>query len=338
MSRRYLVTGGAGFIGSNLVRHLLRADPTGQVTNLDLLTYAGVQATVDEIDQIDRHRFIEGDIRDPAVVDEVVQGHDVVIHLAAETHVDRSIGSPVVFSDTNVAGTAVLLEASRRHLVERFIHVSTDEVYGSVDEGFADEDTQLLPSSPYSASKAGADLLALAYHHTYGFPVIVTRCTNNFGPYQFPEKLIPLFVTSLLEGRRVPLYGDGANMRDWLHVEDHCRALHLLVDKGEAGQVYNIGANAQVSNLDLTKLILGIFKLDESWIESVPDRPGHDFRYAVNSGRIRDLGWAPIHSLVDRLTETIEWYRTRRDWWEPLTNSPLNQSPSSPAQSETHIR
>jgi dTDP-glucose 4,6-dehydratase len=316
MSRRYLVTGGAGFIGSNLVRHLLRTDPGAQVTNFDLLTYAGVQATVDELDRLPGHRFVKGDIRDPAVVDQVVRGHDVVIHLAAETHVDRSIGGPLVFSDTNVVGTAVLLEAAMRHEVDRFVQVSTDEVYGSIEQGSAKETAPLLPSSPYSASKAGADLLALAYHHTNGFPVIVTRCTNNFGPYQFPEKVIPLFVTNLLEGLKMPLYGDGANLRDWLHVEDHCRAIELLVDKGQPGEIYNIGADAQLSNLDLTRLILDLFKLDESWVEPVPDRPGHDFRYAVNSARIRGLGWAPIHSLVDRLAETVDWYRARRDWWE----------------------
>jgi dTDP-glucose 4,6-dehydratase len=256
------------------------------------------------------------------MVNDVVADHDVIIHLAAETHVDRSIGNPVLFSDTNVAGTAVLLEAARQHGIKRFIHVSTDEVYGSVEEGFAREDAPLQPSSPYSASKAGGDLLALSYNQTYDYPVIVTRCTNNFGPYQFPEKVIPLFVTNLLERRKVPLYGDGANQRDWIHVEDHCRALNLLAEKGEPGQIYNIGADAQMSNLALTGLILEIFGLDDSWIESVPDRPGHDFRYAVDSGRIRDLGWKPIHSLVERLAETVEWYRARHDWWEPLKSDP----------------
>jgi dTDP-glucose 4,6-dehydratase len=321
MSRRYLVTGGAGFIGSNLVRHLLRSDPGAHVTNLDLLTYAGVRATIDELDRLPGHRFHKGDIRDASMVNDVVADHDVIIHLAAETHVDRSIGNPVIFSDTNVAGTAVLLEAARQHGIKRFIHVSTDEVYGSVEEGFAREDAPLQPSSPYSASKAGSDLLALSYHHTYDYPVIVTRCTNNFGPYQFPEKVIPLFVTNLLEGRKVPLYGDGANQRDWIHVEDHCRALNLLVERGEPGQIYNIGAGAQLSNLELTRLILESFDLDDSWIEPVSDRPGHDFRYAVDSGRIRSLGWRPEHSLEERLTETIEWYRGRQDWWGPLKDT-----------------
>jgi len=318
VSHRYLITGGAGFIGSNLIRHLLTVDSDAEVTNYDLLTYAGVEATVDELDQLPRHRFIKGDIRDADQVDEALRDHDVVIHLAAETHVDRSIGTPTVFADTNVGGTAVLLEAAKRHGVKRFIHVSTDEVYGSVEDGYADEGAPLRPTSPYSATKAGADLLVLSYHRTFDLPVIVTRCTNNYGPYQFPEKVIPLFVTNLLDGRRVPLYGDGLNQRDWLHVDDHCRALHMLVGEGVAGEIYNIGAGAQISNLELTRMILETFDLDESWIERVPDRPGHDFRYAVDSGRIRSLGWAPLTTLTDRLVETVDWFRGRRDWWEPL--------------------
>jgi dTDP-glucose 4,6-dehydratase len=312
------VTGGAGFIGSNLIRHVLAVDPGAEVTNYDLLTYAGVEATVDELDRLQGHRFIKGDIRNEDQVEEALRDHDVVIHLAAETHVDRSIGTPTVFADTNVGGTAVLLEAARRHGVKRFIQVSTDEVYGSVENGFADEEAPLRPSSPYSATKAGADHLALSYHRTFELPVVVTRCTNNYGPYQFPEKVIPLFVTNLLEGRRVPLYGNGLNQRDWLHVEDHCRALHMLVEEGVAGEIYNIGGAAQISNLELTMMILEIFDLDESWIEPVPDRPGHDFRYAVDSGRMRNLGWAPLATLSDRLVETVEWLRARRDWWEPL--------------------
>ena len=255
--------------------------------------------------------------------------HDVVIHLAAETHVDRSIDTPTVFADTNVGGTAVLLEAARRHQVRRFIQVSTDEVYGSVEQGFADELAPLRPSSPYSAAKAGADLIALSYHRTFGLPVIVTRCTNNYGPYQFPEKVIPLFVTNLLDGHRVPLYGSGMNQRDWLHVEDHCRALHLLVDQGAPGEIYNIGAGAQMSNMELTRVILGILDLDESWIEPAPDRPGHDFRYAVDSTRIRNLGWAPVNTTTDRLVETVAWFRARRDWWEPLKSQAVVNSVQS---------
>jgi dTDP-glucose 4,6-dehydratase len=318
MPRKYLVTGGAGFIGSNFVRYLLEHEPDATVTNLDLLTYAGVPATVAELDLYPNHEFIKGDIRDEGLVDEVVPGHDVVVHFAAESHVDRSIAGPAPFLSTNVVGTGVILDAAQRHGVPRFIHISTDEVYGSVDEGFAPEDAPLDPSSPYSSSKAGSDLLALSYFITYGYPVVVTRCTNNYGPYQFPEKVIPLFVTNLLEGKKVPLYGEGRNERDWLYVEDHCSAVHLLVDQGVPGEVYNIGTNAQVPNIELTSRILAHFGLDEDWIERVPDRLGHDLRYAVDSSKIRTLGWAPAHDLDERLEDTIAWYRAREDWWRPL--------------------
>jgi dTDP-glucose 4,6-dehydratase len=247
----------------------------------------------------------------------LVAGHDVVVHFAAESHVDRSIAGPSPFIETNIVGTAALLAAVDRHET-RMIHVSTDEVYGSVSEGFADELTKLEPSSPYSSSKAGADLIALSYHSTYGTDVLVTRCTNNYGPYQFPEKVIPLFVTNLIEGRKVPLYGSGANQRDWLHVEDHCAALGLLLHRGAPGDVYNIGAGAQLSNLDLTRKILDAFGRDDSWIDWVSDRPGHDFRYAVDSSKVRSLGWAPEQDFDERLIETIDWYRARHDWWRPL--------------------
>lgn len=318
MSRRYLVTGGAGFIGSNFVRYVLSNEPDAQVTNLDSLTYAGVKATVDELDAFDGHTFVLGDIRDAKLVDPLVQEADVVVHFAAESHVDRSIEGPAVFLETNVVGTGVLIDAARRHQVPRFIHVSTDEVYGSVAEGFASEDAVLDPSSPYSASKAGSDLLVRSYGVTFGYPAIVTRCTNNYGPYQFPEKVIPLFVTNLLDGKKAPLYGDGRNERDWLYVEDHCAALHLLVNEGELGEIYNIGADAQLANIELTRRILEVFGKDESWIERVPDRPGHDLRYAVDSSKIRRLGWAPAHTIEERLADTIEWYRTREDWWRPI--------------------
>jgi len=323
MSRKYLITGGAGFIGSNFIRYLLTTEPDAQVTNLDALTYAGVLATVEELDSNSAHRFVKGNICDAELVDQVMPGHDVVVHFAAESHVDRSIAGPTPFLETNVVGTGVLLDAALRHGVPRFIHVSTDEVYGSVAEGFASEDAPLEPSSPYSSSKAGSDLLALSYHATYGYPVVVTRCTNNYGPYQFPEKVIPLFVTNLLEGKKVPLYGSGMNERDWLYVEDHCAALHLLVDKAEVGRIYNIGANEQLPNLTLTEAILEAFGLDDAWIEWVPDRLGHDFRYAVDSSKVRSLGWKPKHEFEDRLAETIDWYREREDWWRPLKdNSP----------------
>ena len=318
MGRRYLVTGGAGFIGSNFGRYVLTHEPEAAVTNLDLLTYAGVKATVRELDADPRHHFVRGDIGDAGLVERLLPGHDVVVNFAAETHVDRSITGPAVFLQTNVVGTGVLLDAARRHGIPRFLQVSTDEVYGSLAEGFAPEEAPLCPSSPYSASKAAADLLARSYAVTYGYGAIVTRCTNNYGPYQFPEKVIPLFVTNLLEGRKVPLYGEGRNERDWLHVEDHCAALHLLVERGEPGELYNIGAGAQLANIELTRRILAAVGAGDDMIERVPDRPGHDLRYAVDSSKLRRLGWAPARPFEEHLAATIDWYRSRPDWWRPL--------------------
>ncbi|MCP4968377.1 MAG: dTDP-glucose 4,6-dehydratase [bacterium] len=313
-----MVTGGAGFIGSNFVRRVLDTEPDSIVTNLDALTYAGVKATVDELDSSDRHSFVPGDIRDAELVEALMPKHDVVVNFAAESHVDRSIDGPSVFLETNVVGTGVLIDAARRHGVDRYVQVSTDEVYGSIADGFAAEDAPLLPSSPYSASKAGADLLVESYRVTFDYPAIVTRCTNNYGPYQFPEKMLPLFITNLSEGSKVPLYGDGLNERDWLFVEDHCSAIHMLVDEGTPGEVYNIGANAQVANIDLTKMLLNLTGRDESFIEYVADRPGHDRRYAVDSSKIRALGWMPEHTIEERLSTTVDWYRNRTDWWQPL--------------------
>ncbi len=321
MTRRYLITGGAGFIGSNFVRTILHSEPGAQITNLDLLTYAGVKATVDELDGFDNHDFVQGDIRDAELIEELMPGHDVVVNFAAESHVDRSIAGPSVFLETNVVGTGVLVEAARRHRVATFVQVSTDEVYGSIPEGFPDEQASLRPSSPYAASKAAADLLVQSYRVTYDYPVIITRCTNNYGPYQFPEKVIPLFVTNLLDGHKVPLYGDGLNERDWLHVEDHCAALRLLIDEGVPGEVYNISADAQLTNLDLTRRILESMDKDESYIEPVADRPGHDRRYALDSSKVRALGWKPQSSIGERLEETIDWYRENQDWWRPLKAS-----------------
>ena len=321
MARKYLVTGGAGFIGSNFIRYVLAHEPDAMVTNLDVLTYAGVPATVAELDDLPNHSFVKGDIRDADLIDELLPGHDVIVHFAAESHVDRSIHGPEPFLSTNVIGTGVLLEAALRHAVKRFVHVSTDEVYGSVSEGFAPEDSRLDPSSPYSSSKASSDLLVRSYYVTYGYDVLITRCTNNYGPYQFPEKVIPLFVTNVLEGQRVPLYGDGRNERDWIYVEDHCSAVHLLVDSGSPGEIYNVGAEAQLSNIDLTRAILDHLGKDESWIEWVPDRPGHDFRYAIDSSKLRGLGWSPANDFTSRLEDTIAWYQDRRDWWEPLRRS-----------------
>ena len=318
MGRRYLVTGGAGFIGSNFVRQVLESEPDAKVTNLDALTYAGVKANVEDLEVDPRYAFTLGDIRDPSIVDRLMADHDIVVHFAAETHVDRSIEGPARFLETNVIGTGVLLESARRNDVRKFIHVSTDEVYGSVESGSVPEDARLLPSSPYSASKAASDLLVHSYKVTHGFGVVVTRCTNNYGPYQFPEKVIPLFITNLIDGLPVPLYGDGRNQRDWLYVRDHCSALRLLVDEGEPGEVYNIGADAHMSNLELTSRILDAFGLGDEMVHRVADRPGHDFRYAVDSSKLRSLGWAPKFDFDEWLQRTIDWYKSNEDWWRPL--------------------
>ena len=318
MGRRYLVTGGAGFIGSNFIRWVHKHEPDARVTNIDAMTYAGVPATVAELDNDPRHTFIKGDIRDWELLAEVVPGHDVVVNFAAESHVDRSISDPERFLKTNVVGTGALLEASYRSGVPRFVHVSTDEVYGSVPEGFPTEEARLDPTSPYASSKAASDLLVRAYHSTFGYDTVVTRCTNNHGPYQFPEKVIPLFVTNLMDELNVPLYGTGENERDWLFVEDHCAAVALVVDKGVAGEIYNVGANAQLSNINLTHMILDAMDRDESYIEYVEDRLGHDLRYAVDSTKVRRLGWKPEHSFAEGLAATIEWYRANEEWWRPL--------------------
>lgn len=318
MPRRYLVTGGAGFIGSNFVRFLLENEPGALVTNLDALTYAGVRSNVEGLESNSRYTFVRGDIRDTALVDRLVDDHDVLVHFAAETHVDRSIEGPAPFLESNVIGTGALLEAAMNKKVERFIHVSTDEVYGSIESGSATELSPLLPSSPYAASKAASDLLVHSYKITYGFGAIVTRCTNNYGPYQFPEKVIPLFITNLIDGEPVPLYGDGRNQRDWLYVQDHCAALHVLVDTGEPGEIYNIGAGSQLTNLELTKRILDALSFDDEMIRPVNDRPGHDLRYAVDSSKIRSLGWAPAFGFDEWLQRTIDWYRSNEDWWRPL--------------------
>lgn len=317
----YLVTGGAGFIGSNYIRHVFETEPDATVLNLDALTYAGVPSTVAELDDIGDHRFTKADIRDADQVDNLMAQADVVVNFAAESHVDRSITGPSDFLTTNVVGTGVLIDAAFRHGVERYIQVSTDEVYGSIADGFAAEDAALRPSSPYSASKAAADLLVSSYAETFGYKAIITRCTNNFGPYQFPEKLIPLFATNLLDGLHVPLYGDGLNERDWLYVEDHCSAIQHLVQNGAPGEIYNIGADNQIRNIDIARTLLSKTGRDESHIRFVEDRPGHDRRYAVDSTKIRGLGWKPSKSFADRLDDTIDWYRRRRDWWEPLKAS-----------------
>jgi len=317
-----LITGGSGFIGSNLVRLVLAERPGWRVVNLDKLTYAGNAESVAELEGNPRYRFVRGDIANGELVAEIVrsEGIDAVMHLAAESHVDRSILSPAIFIETNVRGTQVLLEAARELRVKRFLHVSTDEVYGSLGPtGLFTEETPLAPSSPYSASKAGSDLLALAYAHTFGLPVVVTRCSNNYGPYQFPEKLIPLMIANALEDKPLPVYGDGLNVRDWIHVEDHCRGLLAALEQGQAGQVYNFGASSERRNIEIVKGVLRLLGKPESLIQYVKDRPGHDRRYAIDSAKARrDLGWAPRHQFEEALAATVQWYREHRGWWERI--------------------
>ncbi len=321
---RLLITGGCGFIGSNFVRHVLRHYPTSSVTNLDAVTYAGNPDNLADVeaDFGDRYEFCKADIADPAAVGAAMARHPyfAVVNFAAESHVDRSIDSPENFIHTNVAGTGVLLDAARKCSVKRFVQVSTDEVYGSLgEEGRFTEDSPIQPSSPYSASKAGADLLALACHHTFGQEVVVTRCSNNYGPFQYPEKLIPLMILNALRGLPLPVYGDGLNVRDWIHVGDHCAAILSVLLRGKAGRVYNIGADNEMKNIDVVRLILSHLGRPESLIQYVKDRPGHDRRYAIDSSRIHsELGWKPIHRGPDSLRQTVDWYVENRDWWEKL--------------------
>jgi dTDP-glucose 4,6-dehydratase len=317
-----LVTGGAGFIGSNFIRHMLGVHPDCSIVNLDSLTYAGNLNNLKDCDSNSRYTFVQGDICDQVLVNAVMerQGIDTVVHFAAESHVDRSIADASVFVKTNVLGTHTLLEAAKRQKVRRFIHISTDEVYGSIHEGSFRETDQLTPSSPYSSSKAGSDLLALSYYTSYNLPVIVTRCTNNFGPYQYPEKLIPLFVTNLIDGKKVPVYGSGKNVRDWIHVQDHCRAIDFLLNTGNSGEIYNIGGENEKTNLEITEKILAFLKKDNSMIEYVQDRPGHDFRYSLDCSKIRTLGWKPSQSFEEGLRDTVSWYARNEWWWRPLKN------------------
>ncbi|ANS69973.1 dehydratase [Streptomyces lincolnensis] len=314
-----LVTGAAGFIGSTYVRTLLASpEPNApRITVLDKLTYAG---TLDNL-ELDHPRleFVQGDIRDAELVGTLAADADQIVHFAAESHVDRSISGATDFVLTNVVGTQTLLEAALRHDVERFVHISTDEVYGSIEEGSWPEEHPLRPSSPYSASKASSDLLALAYHRTHGLDVRVTRCSNNYGPRQFPEKIVPLFIGNLLDGHHVPLYGDGGNVRDWLHVEDHCQGVELVRTRGRAGEVYNIGGGTELSNKDLTGLLLQACGADWDSVDHVTDRKGHDLRYSVDWTKIRDeLGYRPRHDFTAGLADTVAWYRDNRAWWEPL--------------------
>ncbi len=314
---RLFVTGGAGFIGSNYVRHVLHTTDD-EVTVFDALTYAGNLDNLAGLAEDPRYRFVQGDICDRDAVTAAMAGHEAVVHFAAESHVDRSIVDPDTFVRTNCDGTNVLCDIARRLEVRRFVHVSTDEVYGSIDVGSFRETDRLGPRSPYSASKAGSDLIALSYHETYELPVVITRSSNNFGPYQYPEKVIPLFVTNLLDGRKVPLYGDGLNVRDWCYVEDNCAGVDLVLRRGTVGEVYNIGAGNELPNRELTLKILALAGHDESMIEPVTDRLGHDRRYSIDTTKIRALGWAPRRELDEALAETVAWYRDNRPWWEKL--------------------
>jgi dTDP-glucose 4,6-dehydratase len=317
-----LVTGGAGFIGSNFVRYALAEHPDWRVTTLDKLTYAGRRENLHDVIGDPRHRFVQGDVADPAVAAPLVRDSNVVVHFAAETHVDRSILSAGEFITTDVFGTFVLLEAAREApALRRFVQISTDEVYGSVSMGSSRETDELKPRNPYSASKAGADRLAYSYWATYEVPVIITRASNNYGPYQFPEKVIPLFVTNAVDDLQVPLYGDGLNERDWLHVEDHCRAVDLLIDAAENGEVYNVGGGNHVRNVDLTHRILQLAGKPESLIRHVADRPGHDRRYSLDTTKLRGLGWVPRIDFAAGLAATVDWYRQNEWWWRPIKDA-----------------
>jgi dTDP-glucose 4,6-dehydratase len=317
---KILVTGGAGFIGANFILHVLRAHPDWDVTNLDKVTYAGNLENLQGIEKEPRYHFVKGDIADREVVDGLLgQKFDVVVNFAAESHVDRSILDAAPFIDTNIRGTQVLLEGVRKHGAGKYLQVSTDEVYGSTETGSFSERSPLDPSSPYSASKASADLLCLAYHKTHHTPVVITRCTNNYGPYQFPEKLIPLVITNALENKPIPVYGDGLNVRDWIYVMDHCRALETVLQHGKVGEIYNVAGNSEKTNLELIKAILHHLKKPESLITFVTDRPGHDRRYAIDSARIeRELGWKPAASFSDALAATVDWYLKNEAWWRRI--------------------
>ncbi len=317
---RVVVTGGAGFIGSNFIVHMLSAHPDWNITNLDKLTYAGNLENLKDVQDDPRYQFVRGDIVDHELVNGLVSaGYDAIVNFAAESHVDRCIMDASPFIDTNIKGTQVLLEACREHGIAKFVQVSTDEVYGSIEQGSFSEDSPLCASSPYAASKASADLLCLAYWKTYGVPVTVTRCSNNFGPYQFPEKLIPLLISNAIEDRPIPVYGDGLNVRDWIFVQDHCRALEAVVERGRPGRVYNIGSGSEKTNLELIHMLLHLLDKPGDLIQFVADRPGHDRRYALDAGRIgRELGWAPVHRLEEALVVTVEWYRQNEAWWRRI--------------------
>jgi len=320
---KILVTGGAGFIGSNFVRRTLEDAYPGlegaEVVVLDALTYSGNEANLASVADSPRYRFVKGDIRDGALLDTLIPEVDAVVHFAAESHVDRSVRDASIFVETNVLGTQQLLDAALRHDLARFVHVSTDEVYGSIAEGSWAEDRPLEPNSPYSASKAGSDLLARSYHRTHGLNISITRCSNNYGPYHFPEKVIPLFVTNLIDDVHVPLYGEGNNIRDWLHVDDHTRGIAMVLVGGRAGEIYNIGGGTELTNKQLTEMLLAATGKDWSYVDRVQDRLGHDLRYSVDISKIRaELGYEPQVPFAQGLAEVVQWYRDNREWWQPL--------------------
>jgi dTDP-glucose 4,6-dehydratase len=315
---KILVTGGAGFIGSNFVRHLLTTHPDDTIVNLDKLTYAGNPANLADVADSPRYTFVHGDICDAKLVRDIARGVDAVVNMAAETHVDKSLMDPDAFLRTDVFGVFTLLEAVRELRIPRFLHVSTDEVYGSVATGSSRESDALRPSNPYSASKAAGDLLALAYWQTHRVPVMITRSSNNFGPYQYPEKVVPLFITNALEDEPLPLYGDGRNVRDWLYVLDNCAAIDLVLRQGQDGEVYNIGGGTEIENMVLTRQILRLTEKSESLIRPVKDRPGHDRRYSLDSHKVRQLGWKPRHPFPEALATTVRWYREHPTWWRPI--------------------
>jgi len=317
---KLLVTGGAGFIGANFIRRILQEHPDWEITNLDKLTYAGNLENLKDIEGQPGYHFVKGDISDRKLIDKLLgQGFEVIVNFAAESHVDRSILDASPFIETNVKGTQVLLEGAKKHGIRRFIQVSTDEVYGSIDSGGFTEQSTLSPSSPYSASKAAADLLCLAYFKTHHLPVIITRCTNNLGPYQFPEKLIPLAITNALEDKPIPVYGDGLNIRDWIFVSDHCRALDVVIRKGKPGEIYNVGGGNEKTNLEIIRKLLELLNKPQSLIQFVSDRPAHDRRYALDCTRIStELGWKPAYSFEKALSVTVDWYLKNEPWWRSI--------------------
>ncbi len=317
---KILVTGAAGFIGSNYVRYVL-ANTDDEVVAYDALTYAGNLSTLKDVDDDPRYSFVHANICDPAAIRDAMRGCDAVVHFAAESHVDRSIEGSDDFVHTNCFGTNVVMDAARELEIARVVHIGTDEVYGSVEVGSSFETDPLEPRSPYSASKAGSDLIALSYHATHGLPVSVTRCTNNFGPYQYPEKAIPLFTTNLIDGNPIPLYGDGLNERDWLYVDDHCSGVHLVLTQGESGEIYNIGAGNETPNRELVDRLLTAFDVGEEMVTYVEDRKGHDRRYSVDIKKVSELGWRKERTLEEALAETVQWYRDNEWWWRPLRGS-----------------